>query len=288
MKLRLIGFCILWISILLGFSACDETIDADKYNKVSPELLPVLSASNDSISFDRVKLLADITLKGDEKILESGFFVCEDKTFPDSLNRTITAVEEDLAFNYWVDKLVGSTEYFYKAYTYSANGFAFSEVNSFITDEPPVFEDTYLFGSFNQVDNSIFNGQVDYEEEGYWDRYGYIKITQVENTYNQVEIYNFWAYGHTIIGVVDFEKKEIAISPQMIYEFKDDTNEPIFIHKWGVLDGGYVVYSEDDVIATYDEDGTIIVKMWGAFNKVNGLYNPFEACTETKLIKKDL
>ncbi|TRX66557.1 hypothetical protein [Carboxylicivirga sp. M1479] len=282
---RLLLSAVLQLSAILWLSSCEESIDADKYNKVSEDQLPGFDVDVDGISFDKAQLRADITLHGDMNILESGFFVSTDKNFSEALTNTIMVEHDDLVLAYWVNQLVGSTEYFYKAYTYSENGFSFSEVKSFTTDEPPVFEDTYLFGTYNQIDHSIRYGIINGEESGYWDTHGHMTIKQVENTYNQIEVFNYWGYGRTIIGVVDFENKTIEFSPQEIAAHPDAG--AIKIYKWSMKDGNMQIHLEENVIASYDEQGRIEVVMWGAFAYYNNGYMPFDACSITELIKKE-
>ncbi|MBR8534110.1 hypothetical protein KDU71_00930 [Carboxylicivirga sediminis] len=285
MKLNIIRYCMLLLGAMLMLVSCNESVDADKYNRVSKELLPTFATQSDSLSFDRVKLKATITLNGDENIMESGFFVSANDEFPEVATSIINAEQHDLEIEKWVDKLVGSTTYYYKAYTYSENGFAFSEVKSITTDEPPVFEDTYLFGTYNQIDYSIRYGTINGEESGYWDEYGYMTIKQVENTYNQIEVYNYWGYGRIIIGVVDFESKTIEFMPQEIAA--SEGYGSIKIYKWSMLDGNMQIHLEEPVVATYSEDGVIEVDMWGAFAYYNNGYMPFDACSTTELIKKE-
>jgi len=271
------------LNAILLFSACEDSIDADKYNKVSKDQLPGFELDVEGISFDKAKLQAEITLNGDDNILESGFFVSTDQSFPEASTNTMMVEQVDLMLSHWVDQLVGSTEYFYKAYTYSENGFSFSEVKSFTTDEPPVFEDTYLFGTYNQIDHSIRYGTINGEENGYWDQYGYMTIKQVENTYNQIEVFNYWGYGRTIVGVVNFENKTIEFSPQEIAAHPEAG--AIKIYKWSMKDGNMQIHLEEKVMATYDEAGRIEVNMWGAFAYYNNGYMPFDACSTTELIK---
>ncbi len=271
---------------MMTFTSCEEEVDADKYNHLSTQDLPVLSAYYDSLTFDRVYLTTDMELKGDTNIIEHGFFMSTQEDFPTESTRIIQHNKAGATFSMLVDKLIGSTTYYYKAYTFSENGFSFSQADSFTTDEPPVFEDTYLFGSYNQIDNSIQYGQINGEENGYWDQYGYLTISQVENTYNQIEIYNFWGYGRTIIGVIDFEKKEISISPQEIAASANHGS--IIMYLWSYSEGNMQIHLEENVVATYDEEGNIIMPYWGGFAFYEGSYYPYEACYETILIKKDL
>jgi len=283
MKRRVTNLCLMALNAILLFSACEDSIDADKYNKVSKDQLPGFELDVEGISFDKAKLQAEITLNGDDNILESGFFVSTDQSFPEASTNTMMVEQVDLMLSHWVDQLVGSTEYFYKAYTYSENGFSFSEVKSFTTDEPPVFEDTYLFGTYNQIDHSIRYGTINGEENGYWDQYGYMTIKQVENTYNQIEVFNYWGYGRTIVGVVNFENKTIEFSPQEIAAHPEAG--AIKIYKWSMKDGNMQIHLEEKVMATYDEAGRIEVNMWGAFAYYNNGYMPFDACSTTELIK---
>ena len=268
----------------MTFTSCEEDVDADKFNQLSTQNLPVLSAMHDSLSFDRVYLTADMELKGDTNILEHGFFISTQEDFPTELTRIIQHNQKGVTYSMLVDKLIGSTTYFYKAYTFSENGFSYSQVESFTTDEPPVFEDTYLFGYYNQIDNSIQYGQINGEESGYWEEYGYLTIRQVENTYNQIEIYNFWGYGRTMIGVINFETKEISISPQ---EIAASVNYgAIRMYSWEYSNGSIVIHLEENVVATYNDDGVITIPYWGAFANYEDEYYVYEACYESQLIKK--
>ncbi|WP_075603490.1 hypothetical protein [Saccharicrinis aurantiacus] len=285
MKLKIINIYILLLSICISFTSCHEEVDADFYNKTSPDALPTITVASDSISFDRVYLDAQIEINGDSIILESGYMACVDNTFPDSLLIVKTVDHNNLQMSVWFDLLVGNTKYFYKAYTYTKNGFSFSEVSSFITTDPPVFEDTYLFGEFNQIDHSIRNGIINGDDNEYWDAYGTMKISQVEGTYNQIAIYNYWGYGRTVIAVVNFEDKTIEISPQEVAVSAKDG--PLLIYRWSMDNGSMNIHLDDTVKGHYDEDGNITILMWGAFANTSEGYLTYEACSETHLVKRN-
>ncbi|WP_282036706.1 hypothetical protein [Saccharicrinis aurantiacus] len=285
MKQQTIGFCMLLLGLTFSLTSCYEEVDADKYSVPSPELVPTLTTVSDSVSFDSFWLDTEIKFNGDEEILESGYLVCTDKNFPDSLLISRLADYKDNQMSAQIDLLVGNTQYYYKAYTYTLNGFAFGDVGSITTTESPIFEDTYLFGKFNQIDYSIRDGVIDGDDNNYWAAHGTMEISQVEGTYNQIAIYNFWGYGRTIIAVVNFEDKTLEISPAEIAFSSQDG--PLYIYSWS-MDGDYInIHLEEAVKGTYDENGNIKIEMWGAFANTSSGYLIFEACTETHLIKRD-
>lgn len=286
MKQGIIKICLLSLSAILWFNSCEETVDADKYNKVSKDQLPTLEIEVDSISYDRVYLQADIMLKGDENILESGFMISPSDTFPVSSVTTVIGDRNDLFTTGVVDELFELSTYFCKAYTYSKNGYAFSEVRSFTTLEAPKLKISDICGSFNQIDYSIRNGVINGEENGYWNQFGYMTINQVENSENEIELFNFWGYGRTITGIVNIEERTIKFDPQEIAAHSKYGS--IKMYKWSMDESQQMqIHLEDKVEAHIFDANKIVINMWGAFAHYNNAYLPFDACTKTELIKKE-
>ncbi|MBS2212102.1 hypothetical protein KEM09_11850 [Carboxylicivirga mesophila] len=286
MKQGIIKICILSLSALLWFNSCEETVDANKYNKVSKDELPILDIEVDSVSFDRAFLQADIMLNGDENILESGFMISTSDTFPVNSIKISIGERNDLFTTGVVDELFELTTYFCKAYTYSKNGYAFSEVKTFTTLEAPKLEISDICGSFNQIDHSIRDGVINGEENGYWDQFGYMTISQVENSDNEIELFNFWGYGRTITGIVNINERTIKFDPQEIAAHKD--YGLIKMHKWSYDESNQMLIHIDDKVEAHIFDANkIVINMWGAFAHHNNAYLIFDACTKTELIKKE-
>jgi len=284
MSIKNIINCLFFFIASSAFVSCEKEINGDDYNKTSPEYLPSIAMQADSVSFDGVLLNIQMSLNSDEELQEQGILISSDPSFAAGATRVETFDSIHIDHQFLATRLLGSTPYYFKSYTYSKNGFAFSDVVNITTEEPPVFEDTYLFGTFNQINHSMKYGIVDGSESGYWNAFGPMTIEQVKGTYNQISIFNFWGYGRTIIAELNFEDKTLEISPQEIAEF--DKNGPLSIYKWSMdASNNILIHLEENVQGHYDENGNITIDMWGGFAYNDGYY-VYDFCTETHLIKQ--
>lgn len=251
--MKRISFIYATIFSLLAFSffGCEEDVVKSDYEKEDASKLPTLNLEVTEVTFESGLASATVSINGDDNFSEKGFLVTTVEDFSEI--EDVVAVEGDM-FEASL-ALGGETTYFVKAYTVSVNGIATSNMVSFTTPIAPVFEDTYLFGTYTETDYDL-SGEVEAVYEGA------IEIAQVPGRYNQVYISNLWDGGEVIVGVVDFESKTISVSPQVIYV--DATYGDCYIYALEIVDGAAAANMTIATIATYDEEGNITLGMWGA------------------------
>lgn len=165
--------------------------------------------------------------------------------------------------------VAGATKYYVKSYCVVGNSVKYSEVTQITTPAPPVFEDTYLFGSYLAYDDGNPNPDLMYPMEISW----------VENTYNRIKITNWWGGGQTITATVDFENKQIIVDFEpAICNYADiDPDAGLgWVYFYGLNENGEP--TEDLIIGTYDDKGNISFP--GFFIYVDGLGFYAPSCTD--------
>lgn len=138
----------------------------------------------------------------------------------------------------------GSTEYYAKSYIVVGTEVKYSEVSNFTTPAPPEFKDKYLFGSYLAYDDGVDDPEAMYPMEISW----------VENTYNRINLINWWGGEQTVTATVDFENKQIivdfepAIADMSIYGLG-------WAYFYSVDEGGNP--TNDPIVGYYDANGNI-------------------------------
>jgi len=254
-KILSIKYTIIATTMLL-LSCGDDLIknDIDNDHAGDPSKLPAVTiASPENITYEGADIKASWSNAGDE-IIEAGVIYSLNESFT-PITGVSTAKEVAGSSISITLGLVSETNYFVKAYAQTkSNGIAYSNVINLTTLKAPVFEDTYLFGTYMTEDIDIDTGEPD--DDPYE-----VKIAQSGTYFNRVSITNIWGGGRTIEGIVDFEKKTITIA----------RTEVIYIHSsygncnmYGLVigDDGDVAGYSSTVIATYDEAGNIEIGPW--------------------------
>lgn len=243
MKTKNILILSLFVLSIFFFYSCEDEIVKSDYEKSDTGKMPTLTLSVSNISYDTAAATATYSLNGDT-ISEKGFIVSTDEDFY-TIESIVVDETDGTEFSGSLSSLIGSTTYYAKSYAVSPNGIGLSDVVTFTTEEAPIFEDTYLFGTY--IESDYVSGVLDYQN--------YVEFTEIDGSANTFTIYNLWDWGESIIASVDFDTKTITIDPQVIYVSSDYGD--FYLYAVEVDESGSPTALLSQMTATYDENGNV-------------------------------
>ena len=202
------------LALALSLSSCNSTmddkavIDARYENLNNPTI-----AMGTAIAANYETGIATGSISDLENVHEVGFQVSSDEAFTDSKSYTSEEVTAEFSAN--LTGLEEKTTYYVRAYVFTKSGHTvYSESTTFTTPETPVYG---VEGSYTAEDYK-------YAETGFeLDGVPYIvTITFAEGSDTEVEIFNLWNGGETMMGVYDAETSTITVpGEQTLYEDPD-------------------------------------------------------------------
>ncbi len=243
--------------VALAFVGCEDLVKDDIDAKYTHDVnLPAPECTD--VTFESVTVSYEID--GDTAGLSqmySGILFATKEDFSDKQEFVVKPGEMKTL------NVSGSTDYYAKSYFVVGTEVKYSEVTKFTTPAPPPFKDDYLFGAYAAFDDGD-------------DSYQYpMEISWVENTYNRINIYNWWGGDETVTATVDFEKKQIIVDYEPAicnYGELDPDSGLGWVYFYGLDENGEP--TEDLIVGTYDAEGNISFPGYFIYIEELGWYQP--------------
>ena len=211
---KLFKYMIPCVTMALSLTSCSDTMDdkADidaKYEKLELPAIAVASAVADSYMAGT----AEGTLSDVENAQEVGFQVSTDETFA----TYVTFISDEVATEFEVElsDLEEKTTYYVRPYVFTKTGQTIcGTATSFTTPGAPIFD---IIGSYTALDYG-HTSPTEYEVAG--TPYT-VTISYVAGSTTEVEIYNLWDGGETLIGLYDAASSTITVpTGQNLYYYE--------------------------------------------------------------------
>lgn len=196
------------MAVALSLTSCNETMDDKAVIDSRYETLDnptVALASAEAIDYENAILTG--TILSTENAQEVGFQLSTDAQFSDVT--VYLADEVATTFTAEVSGLTEKTTYYVRSYVFTKTGITIvSEASSFTTPKAPYYN---VNGTYTVVDYDAKTGAV--ASDPYT-----MSVTFADGSNTEVEIYNLWDGGYTIVGEWDAEKSTITVpTDQLIY-----------------------------------------------------------------------
>lgn len=191
--------------LALALTSCNDLMDDKavidaKYETLDYPTIAMASAEAETYESALVSgVVSDL-----ENVQELGFQVSADETFANSTNYISNDVNTE--FKAGITGLSEKTTYYVRAYVFTKTGHTvYSEAATFQTPNAPLFE---INGIYTAVDYEYSSQTSSFikSDESYS-----MSISFVEGSDTEVEIYNLWDGGETMIGVYDAETSTITV-----------------------------------------------------------------------------
>lgn len=202
--------CMVIALVLFGCNDIMEdkaVIDA-KYEALDNPTIAMASAEAETYE----SALVSGVVSGLENVQELGFQLSTDETFANSMNYISNDV--NTGFKAGLTGLSENTTYYVRAYVFTKTGHTvYSEAATFKTPNAPFFE---IDGVYTAVDYK-HSSPTSYNKS---DATYSMSISFVEGSETEVEIYNLWDGGETMMGVYDAEASTITVpTGQNLYNY---------------------------------------------------------------------
>lgn len=203
------------LAFALSLTSCNDTmddkaaIDAQYENLENPT---VAMASAAASSYE--KAVASGILSDLENVQEVGFQVSTDEAF--STYKNYVCAEVAAEFTAELTGLEEKTTYYVRAFVFTKTGQTIlGEATTFTTPKAPYYD---VDGTYTAVDYAHSSATV-YEQDG--NPYT-MTISFAEGSDTEVEIFNLWGGGETMMGVYDPEAATITVpTGQNLYNYPD-------------------------------------------------------------------
>ena len=234
------------LAFALSLTSCNDTmddkavIDAKYENLDNPTIAMATAVASSYETATATGSISDLA-----NAHEVGFQVSTDETFAISKNYPSEEVAAEFSAN--LTGLKEKTTYYVRAYVFTKSGRTiYSESTTFTTPKIPIYD----------VDGSYTAEDYEYGEDGFVvsGKPYTMTITFAEGSDTEVEIFNLWGGGETLMGVYDAEKGTITIPGNQA--LCEDPDYGTVIAK--PINDGITDY-QDDIILKFTSLGGLIV-----------------------------
>lgn len=241
------------LAFALSLTSCNDTmddkavIDAKYENLDNPTIAMATAVASSYETATATGSISDLA-----NAHEVGFQVSTDETFAISKNYPSEEVAAEFSAN--LTGLKEKTTYYVRAYVFTKSGRTiYSESTTFTTPKIPIYD----------VDGSYTAEDYEHGEDGFVvsGKPYTMTITFAEGSDTEVEIFNLWGGGETLMGVYDAESSTITVpTGQNLYDYPDN---------------GYVVANAvNDEMTAYQDDIVLKFTPLGGLI-VTGFYEPY-------------
>lgn len=201
---KLFKYVIPCVAIALSLTSCSDTMDDKaaidaKYEKLEIPTIAVSSAIAGSYS----EAVATGALSAVDNAQEVGFQVSTDESF--ATYASFVSEEVAAEFTAKLTNLTEKTTYYVRPYVFTKTGQTVcGEATSFTTPGAPYFD---IIGTYTAVDYE-HSSAVDFDQSG--DSYT-VTVSYADGSDTEVEIFNLWGGGETLVGVYDAATSTITV-----------------------------------------------------------------------------
>lgn len=252
--IKTVALCLAATAIMSSCCGIGDKEDYDKSFAVTT-VPTVASVAAVAPEWNQVTLVGSTSTL--EDVLERGFMVSTSEAFPEKDRKCYTVSEEEFpeAGEYSVSfPAEGETTYYYKAFTTMKDGKVYySEVKSVTTPKPLIYS---VEGSYTCTEWGYDPDEDDFSPVGSYT----VTISFVEGSETEVEIYNLWGGGESVLGVYDPETNTVSVP----------TGQTIYVHeKYGdvgiyALNEDWSDYDEAVIFQFTPSGGKMISGVWDA------------------------